>query len=50
MPMRLALLAVFVLCATVACSTTQSAPVLTDAERCARFGGMWSFDTCRAGN
>ena len=48
--MRAVLLAVAVICAAVGCSSTSAAPVLTDAERCARFGGIWSFDSCRSGN
>jgi predicted dienelactone hydrolase len=49
--MRRALLVLFALCALAGCASAGGfAPLLTDAERCARFGGVWSFDTCRAGN
>jgi hypothetical protein len=47
--MRLFLLAL-ALSTLVACSSVPSTQLLTDAERCARFGGVWSFDTCRSGN
>ena len=41
------LLALAVL-ALAACATNSSAPLLTDQERCARFGGIWQLGTCRA--
>jgi hypothetical protein len=41
------LLVVSVLLVLGACAT--SAPLLSDAERCSRFGGSWAYGTCRAG-
>ena len=47
--MRLVMLVLAVLIALAGCSSTSSAPLLTDAERCARFSGTWSAGACRSG-
>jgi hypothetical protein len=46
--MRLIVFALGVLIVLAACATTPSAPLLTDAERCGRFGGHWSNGACRS--
>jgi hypothetical protein len=47
MTARVGLFAVAILMLACACAT--STPLLSDAERCARFGGSWAFNSCRAG-
>jgi hypothetical protein len=46
--MRLTLLVLAIVMSLAACSTTPLPAPLTDAERCARFGGKWSYDACRS--
>jgi hypothetical protein len=49
--MRLTLFLLATLIAFAACATTSSAPALSDAERCARFGGYWTaWGVCRSVN
>jgi hypothetical protein len=36
-----------VVMAMAACSSTASTPILSDADRCARFGGFWMGGWCR---
>jgi hypothetical protein len=47
--MRLTLLGLLLLIGLGACATATSTPPLSDAERCRRFSGSWSGDTCRTG-
>jgi hypothetical protein len=48
--MRLMMLLLAVITGAAACSAAAySGPILSDAERCARFGGSWYDNQCRAG-
>jgi hypothetical protein len=49
MSARVALFAAAILVLACACATTTTTPLLSDAERCARFGGSWAFNSCRTG-
>jgi len=50
---RLVLLVAAVLVLASGCAVSTTGPLLSDAERCARFGGIWrggSSGTCHGGN
>jgi hypothetical protein len=47
--MRLTAVVLLLLMGLGACATSTSSPPLSDAERCRRFSGSWSGDTCRTG-
>ncbi len=47
--MRLTLLVVLLLMLLGACATATSTPMMSEAERCRRFGGYYSFGSCRTG-
>jgi hypothetical protein len=48
--MRLTPLLIAILLTLAACATPSSAPALSDAQRCARFGGYWTpWGVCQGG-